>query len=216
MAKKKPAAAQFRNRIIEYGVKPADQFTANPSNPRCHPQFQRDVMKSALETVGFVAPVIEARNGYLLDGHERVYQALGNDNAPVPYVVVDVDDDEANYVLATFDPITGLATYDRDILGELLETVNSDDAAVQQMLSQLASKAGLVDFDPFEEWQGMPEFEQDDLTAEYSVRVNFKTLSDLRAFGAVVNQTITENTKSIWYPVREERPHRGKVYVEEP
>lgn len=145
---KKQAAAQFRNRIIEYGVKPADQFTANPSNPRVHPEFQRNVMKSALETVGFVAPVIEARNGYLLDGHERVYQALGNDNAPVPYVVVDVDDDEADYVLATFDPITGLATYDRDILSGLLENVNSDNEAVQQMLADLAKTAGIMpDFD---------------------------------------------------------------------
>ena len=143
----------FRNRIIEYGVKPADQFLAHPKNARMHPQFQRDVMKSALDTVGFVAPVIEAASGYLLDGHERVWQALQNNNAPIPFVRVDVSEDEEAYVLATFDPITGLAQYDAELLDGLLREVNSDDASMQQMLVQLAENVGIMppDFQPVSE-----------------------------------------------------------------
>lgn len=113
----------FRNRIIDFGVKPADQFLAHPKNARLHPQFQRDVMKSALETVGFVAPVLEAKSGYLVDGHERVYQALVN-NDNVPYVVLDIDENEENYVLATFDPSASLANYDSDLLDGLLTSTD--------------------------------------------------------------------------------------------
>jgi len=134
----------FRNRIIEFGVKPADQFLAHPKNARLHPQFQRDVMQAALDTVGFVAPVIEAKSGYLLDGHERIYQALAN-NSDVPYVRVDVDEDEESYILATFDPITSLANYDTQLLDNLLHEVNSDSEAIQRMLSELAADNGLYE-----------------------------------------------------------------------
>ena len=129
----------FQNRIIDYGVQPADQFLAHPKNARMHPQFQRDVMKAALDTVGFVAPVIVAKSGYLLDGHERVWQGLQNGNAPIPYVTVDVSEDEEAYVLATFDPIASLATYEQEKLSDLLQDVQSEDAAIQQMLDELAA-----------------------------------------------------------------------------
>jgi hypothetical protein len=138
------AAIDIQNRIVDYGVKPADQFLAHPLNARMHPQYQRDVMKAALQTVGFVAPIIESlHTGYLLDGHERVWQGLQNKNANIPYVVVDVTEDEEAYILATFDPITSLAQYDSQKLDELLRDVQSDDAAIQQMLSDLAAQSGL-------------------------------------------------------------------------
>lgn len=133
----------FQNRIIEYGVKPADQFLAHPKNARIHPQFQREAMKAALDTVGFVAPVLEAKSGYLVDGHERIWAALQNGNADVPYVRLDIDEDEEAYVLATFDPLTGLAMYDAELLDGLLQEVNSDNPAIQQMLSELAEGNGL-------------------------------------------------------------------------
>lgn len=140
----------FRNRIIEYGVKPADQFLANPKNARIHPQFQRDVMSAALTEVGFVAPVIESKSGVLLDGHERVWQGLQSNNAMIPFVTVDVDESEEDYVLATFDPITALARYDADQLEALLQDVSSDQPAIQQMLAQLAEAEGVIppDFAP--------------------------------------------------------------------
>jgi hypothetical protein len=145
----------FRNRIIEYGVKPADQFLANPKNARVHPQFQREVMNAALTEVGFVAPVIESASGVLLDGHERVWQGLSNNNAMVPFVIVDVDESEEDYVLATFDPITSLARYDAEQLEALLADVNSDQPAIQAMLTQLAEAEGVVppnvDFREFDE-----------------------------------------------------------------
>lgn len=131
--------SQFHNRILSYGTKPAEQFTANPRNPRVHPQFQREVMRAALETLGWLAPVIEnARTGYLIDGHERVMQALQN-NEEVPYVTVDLDETEEATALATFDPIGALATYDAAVLDDLLREVATDNPALDKMLSELAT-----------------------------------------------------------------------------
>ena len=136
---------EWRNRIVGEGVQPASQFMANPSNWRTHPQPQRDAMRGALNEVGWVQRVIVNRQtGYLVDGHERVWQALQNGDAPVPYVEVDLDEAEEAYVLATLDPIGAMAAADAAKLDELLREVQSGEAGVQQMLSELAERAGVI------------------------------------------------------------------------
>lgn len=129
---------QFQNRIVKFGVKAADQFLANPKNPRVHPQAQREAMEEALGKVGFIAPVIESSDGYLLDGHERIYQALTN-NSEVPYVVVDIhsDDADADFVLATYDALTGMAKYDAGQLDSLLQELDAGGGAIEKMLNTL-------------------------------------------------------------------------------
>jgi hypothetical protein len=137
-------ASQWQNRIVRYGVQPADQFTANPRNPRKHPQKQRDAVEGSLNTLGWIAPVVvNVRTGYMIDGHERVWQALARDNAPVPFVEVDLSEDEEALALATFDFITYMAEYDRDNLDALLREVNTDDAALQAAIAELSESVGL-------------------------------------------------------------------------
>jgi hypothetical protein len=134
----------WQNRIVGQGVKPADQFEANPNNWRTHPQSQRDALRGSLNEVGWVQQVIEnVRTGHLVDGHERVWSALQNDNAEVPFIQVDLSEDEEAYVLATLDPIGAMATADAAKLDELLHDVQTGDAAVQAMLAGLAEDAGL-------------------------------------------------------------------------
>lgn len=135
--------SDWKNRIVGHGVKPADQFAAHPNNPRRHPQPQRDAVRASLDTLGWIGVVIEnVRTGYLIDGHERVMQAL-EDNVDVPYIQVDLSEDEEAQALLTFDWITQMAQYDRDALDGLLRSVNSDDAGVQALLSSIADEHDL-------------------------------------------------------------------------
>jgi len=53
------------------------------------------------------------------------------------------------------------------------------------------------------EWRGMPEFVQEDLTPRYSVIVHFESDEDMERFSRLVEQTLTPNTRSIWYPEAE-------------
>lgn len=142
----------WQNRITRYGEQAADQFLANPLNPRRHPQPQRDAVKGSLDTLGWIAPVIvNKRTGYMIDGHERVMQALEQgDDTPVPFIEVDLSEDEERLALASFDWITQMAAYDRDSLDTLLKQVNTDDAALQSLLSELAMNEGITppDFAP--------------------------------------------------------------------
>jgi hypothetical protein len=66
-----------------------------------------------------------------------------------------------------------------------------------------------------EEWDGMPEFEQKNLLPEYSVRVNFSCVEDLKKFAELINQPLTTKTSSIWFPVQVKADLASKVYVDE-
>lgn len=123
----------------------ASEFVANPRNPRRHPERQRRAVKASLDALGWVAPVIvNARSGYLLDGHERVWQALrkGEDTL-VPFVEVDLNEDEEAQFLATFDYITYLAQYDQQALKQLMQTVNVEHEDLKALLTELQLDAGL-------------------------------------------------------------------------
>lgn len=140
----------FTNRIIGYATKPADQFQANPLNYRKHPQRQRDAVNGSLRELGWIAAVVEnVQTGNLIDGHERVWQALKN-NEDVPYLQVDLSEAEEKLALAIFDPITNMAETDATILDELLQDVNTGEAALQELLATLAEDAGITppDFEP--------------------------------------------------------------------
>lgn len=143
----------WQNRIVGYITKSATELTGNPRNPRRHPQRQRDAVRGSLDSLGWIAPVIEnVRTGYLIDGHERVMQALGlGDDTQVPVIQVDLAEHEEAQALATFDFITYMAEYDRDYLDALLRETNSDNADIQALLAEMAVEFDIVtDPEPIE------------------------------------------------------------------
>ncbi len=143
-AKEKKKSHSIVNRIVGYGTKPADQFQANPMNWRVHPEAQRTALAGVLESVGWAAPVIEnVRTGHLIDGHERVWQAL-QAGVEVPYVQVDVSENEERTLLTTFDPIGAMAETDREALASLMADVQSDDARVQELIAGIAERENVI------------------------------------------------------------------------
>lgn len=51
-----------------------------------------------------------------------------------------------------------------------------------------------------EEWQGMPEFIQENLMPWRTLYVHFEDQEDIDAFSKLVDQKLTDLTKYIWYP----------------
>lgn len=51
-----------------------------------------------------------------------------------------------------------------------------------------------------EQWQGMPEFKQENIEPYRTLYVHFETRDDLIAFLKIIKQEVTPETKSIWYP----------------
>lgn len=64
-----------------------------------------------------------------------------------------------------------------------------------------------------EHWKGMPEFEQPDAMPFRRLVVNFKNQSAVDAFARLIEQTVSNRTTFVWYPV-EPRAKATEVYAE--
>lgn len=141
----------WQNRITHYGEEAPDQLLANPRNFRTHPAAQTDALAGVLSEVGVVQNVIvNARTGFVVDGHARIALALRTGQPTIPITYVDLSEDEEAVILATLDPLAAMAGTDAAKLDDLLRDVSTGDAAVQAMLDALAVEAGIVppDFEP--------------------------------------------------------------------
>ncbi len=136
--------SDIRNRVKELRTVKYSDLVPNPANWRGHPEAQRKAYAGIVESIGFAGAALarELPDGrlMLIDGHMR---RETHPDAELPVLVTDLTEDEANTVLATFDPISAMAEADAAALDSLLRTVNSDNADVQAMLAALAESAGL-------------------------------------------------------------------------
>lgn len=150
----------YRNRIkgLEY-VDSAD-LTPHPGNWRDHPKAQADALLGVLKEVGIAGALLayrsERQGGALvvIDGHLR------KDAVPTkwPVLILDVDDQEADYILSTHDPLAAMATADAGALDALLSSVNSGEAAVQAMLAELAARSSIPTGEDWENaFGGLPD-----------------------------------------------------------
>lgn len=141
----------WKNRIIGYGSKPASQFLSNPNNFRTHPQQQRNAVRGSLNTLGWIDIAIEnVTTGRLIDGHERIWQALQNGDCEVPFIQVSLSEAEEAQALLSLDPIAAMANHDVEQVGLLMQMVNTDNKDVMEFLSGLAQREGIVEVDKLE------------------------------------------------------------------
>ncbi len=105
--------AKYKNRVKKLVYVKASELVENPFNPRKHPEKQKAVLREVFDAVGIAGAVIvrelEDSRYELIDGHLR-REELGDDK--IPAIVVDLDEDEAKIVLATYDPLSSMAETD--------------------------------------------------------------------------------------------------------
>lgn len=154
----KATTTTMRDRIVELRRVRAGELRPNPRNWRRHPPHQRQALRALLEEVGFADAILvrELEDGTLqiVDGHLR--QSMDAE-ALVPVLVLDVDEAEADKLLATLDPLASMAIADPEPLRALLASVETSSEEVRMLLAGLAaeadvrSKLGLVDPDEIPE-----------------------------------------------------------------
>jgi len=136
----------YRNRIVGLEYVSARDIESHPGNWRDHPKPQVEALRGILAEIGIADAILAYRSeragGKLvtIDGHLR------KDAAPQtwPVLVLDVTDTEADYILATHDPLAAMAQADAAALDALLASVNSGDDAVQAMVGQMGAEAELT------------------------------------------------------------------------
>ncbi|MCU0880666.1 MAG: ParB N-terminal domain-containing protein [Pirellulaceae bacterium] len=132
----------IRDRIKDLRRVRAGDLRPHPKNWRKHPEEQQNALRGILAEVGYVDALMvrELPDGGLqiVDGHLR---AETTPDAEVPVLVVDLDEAEADKVLATFDPLAAMAEPDEAQLEALLKGISTDSEALAELLDQLAKDA---------------------------------------------------------------------------
>lgn len=129
---------KIRDRIKEFKRIPAGELLPNPKNWRTHPDKQKDVLRGVLAEIGYAGALLARETedgGYmLLDGHLR---AETTPEQEVPVLVLDLDENEADKLLALLDPISTLAGKNMKLLGELVSGIETDNRAINEMLNEM-------------------------------------------------------------------------------
>ena len=132
----------IRDRIKELRRVPAAELRANPKNWRLHPKSQHDAVRGALFEIGYADALLarEDEDGslILIDGHLR---AEITPDTMVPVLILDVDQAEADKILATLDPLAGMAEADASKLCALVEGLEFEDTALQAMVDKFAAES---------------------------------------------------------------------------
>jgi hypothetical protein len=141
----------WQNRITRYGEEAPEQLLANDKNWRTHPQAQQDALEGALRKVGIVQNVVvNERSGKMIDGHLRVQMAISSGQPTVPITYVNLSDEEEALILATIDPVTGLAGTDQKLLDSLITDIRLSDlgmdlgTGLNDLLNSLSPDASLA------------------------------------------------------------------------
>jgi len=188
---------------MEIRVVPIGLLIPAPYNPRKDlqpedPQYIK--IKRSLEEFDIVTPLVwNERSGHVVGGHQRLKVLKDLKRTEVEVSVVDLDIVKEKALNVALNNIEG--EWDNLKLRDLLNDLQPMDVLLtgfdQRELE--AMNTSMDEFNPMAEWDGMPEFKQEDLMGR-SIIVHFKNNEDILAFAKLVEQNITGKTKYIWYP----------------
>jgi hypothetical protein len=194
------------------------------NNSRLHDETQLSQLVASINEFGFTNPVLlDGANG-IIAGHGRVMAAglLGLEAVPTIELAHLSEDQKKAYVIAD-NKLALNGKWDAEVLalelqsleeaGIALDITGFNDAEIGQLFSNDDDENDQTI--ATDEWKGMPEFTQNDATAKRTILVHFEDIEQVRNFSALVDDTITDKTKFIWFPRKERADMSNVVYRNE-
>ncbi len=161
---------ELRDRVVKLIRVKAGKLIPSPWNWRVHPDKQKQVLRGILGEVGIAGVQIARQNDegdyILIDGHLRKEEYPPEQKVPV--LVVDLDEEEAKKLLACYDPIGALAETDQQLLGKLLQEVETRNGALASLFSHLMEE-NEVKLDPSSLSLEVEEDGEEVLSTDYTV-----------------------------------------------
>ena len=202
---------------IEY--RRAVDLTPYPNNSRTHSQEQIDQIAGSIQEFGFTNPILIDEDSEIIAGHGRLEaaKALGMDEVPTIVLEGLTDSQKRAYVIAD-NKLALNAGWNEALLRQEIMDLQELDFDISltgfteaELLNILLEKEE-GETDPYEEWEGMPEFDQKDEQSYRHVIVHFETPDDAAEFFSIIGQSDTGKTKSIWFPEQQRMDTESKRY----
>ena len=124
----------MKNRVKELRNVKASELIPNPNNWRIHPVDQVRAFSGLIDSIGFADVLLayesEKHGGLtLVDGHMRA-GLLGNEELPV--AILDLNDEEADALILSLDPLGSMAKTNQEKAKKLADAVRQDLRATLQ------------------------------------------------------------------------------------
>jgi hypothetical protein len=166
---------------------------------------------------GFGRPGFAARDKTILGGNLSIMEVapdigLGNGDVfvvetdgdiPIIHLRRDIEPGtEEAVLLAAEDNQSALVSIDFDperLAEEIAQGVDFGGVFTEEEQERFT---GVEVENPYDEWGGMPEFNNTP-EAYRTLYIHFETPEAVESFIGLIKQTITEKTKTLWYPERE-------------
>lgn len=214
----------------------------NPLNPNRMSDEDKQRLVKALTVFGDLSGIIfNRRTGLMVGGHQRIdvlqKSKMEVVDLPQPEAdgtvargwlingknrfalrVVDWPEKKANAAMVAANRFGRVGADDVDMLQEIIKEIDVgefDLDVIGYTRSAVEMILGVKPTNPKEAWQGMPEYEHEDQMPYRSIIIHFNKEKDVEAFAALLNQTISEKTKWLWYPEQKRNVHNDKRYVYE-
>ena len=194
-----------------------DRLTAYERNSRTHSDLQVAQIAASMREWGWTNPILVDEAGTILAGHGRVAAArsLGYTEAPVMVARGWSDAQKRAYIIAD-NKLALNAGWDDELLGKELLALQEEGADLVLLGFNDAELGRLLA--PFEnaetptDWDGMPEFQQDDQNAWRTIHIHFVNQAGVDEFARLIGQEFTEKTKFAWFPKVERLKMEGMRY----
>ncbi len=124
------------------------ELADNPRNWRTHPPEQEAALQGAMTEVGWAgACLYNERTGRLIDGHLRRKVAQTQGSAAVPVLIGSWSEEDEAKILATLDPLAGMAGADAVVFDDLLKGIHTGCDDLRQLLDDTwdGIQAGAID-----------------------------------------------------------------------
>lgn len=189
------------------------------SNSRTHSDAQIAQIAASIREFGWTNPILIDGDNGLIAGHGRLLAARKLGMEIVPAIVLDHLTKAQQRALVIADNQLALnAGWDMELLKAEIEDLKLEDFDLallgfdDKTMSSLFLDREDGATDAQAEWEGMPEFDQEDKTSWHSIKVHFTDEDDLAEFSRLIGQSLTNKTRSIWHPAAEIETYADKSY----
>ena len=199
---------------------PIEQLIPYARNARTHSDEQVAQIAASIKEFGFTNPVLIDGDGGIIAGHGRVLAARKLDLLSVPVIKLDylTENQKRAYIIAD-NKLALNAGWDMDLLKLEIEKLQESDfdnkllGFTDYELNSILLEKEEGETDAYKEWDGMPEFKDNDL-CHRKVWVSFDNEDDVKEFFSLIGQGCTDKTKSIWFPEKERGNQKDYEWVD--
>ena len=182
-------------------------------NPRELTKKQFNSLKESVEKFGLVDPILINKNidrkNTVIGGHQRLNICKELKIEEVPCVELDLNIEKEKELNVRLNKNTGQWNFD-----SLANWFDVDDLLDWGFEDFELGVHGKDKIDVDAEWVGMPEYDNNDMTAYKTLKLHFRNQKDIMLFAKLLNQKITSDTRSLWYPELKKESFTDMDYVE--